>query len=584
MNRVRIPMSRYAGLLYGYLKPQWKRVVVLYALLAASIAMQLVNPQIVRYFIDSAQSGAGMRDLYRAGALFIGVSLLYQIIVLVTTYLSENVGWTATNRLRSDVAGHCLRLDPSFHKQHSSGMLIERVDGDINALSNFFSKLSVMLVSNLVLIIGILVLLFREGWQIGLVMLLFVAAAIGALQTVRRYTAPLWTKVRAISAEFYGFLGEHLEGTEDARANGAAGFVMNRFYGIMRRWLPLRFKAFMGFASMWITSLVLFAIGGAMAFAVSASLYRHGAITLGTVYMIVYYTEQLSRPIEQIRTQMEDLQKADASIGRIGELLAVESKIQDGEGAALPAGAPEVRFQEVEFGYEDELTTLKDLDFTLERGKTLGVLGRTGSGKTTLARLLLRFHDPRGGKITLDGRSLADFRVADLRRHVGMVTQQIELFQGTVRDNLTFYDDSVPDGEIEAILAELGLGDWLRSLPLGLNTPLASNGGGLSAGEAQLLAFARVFLAGPGVVILDEASSKLDPATEQKIVRATDRLVRDRTCIIIAHRLATVRRVDDILILDAGRIVEHGRREALASDPGSRFSRILTTGLEELTE
>ncbi|WP_058301490.1 ABC transporter ATP-binding protein [Gorillibacterium timonense] len=584
MNPVKIPLSRYLRLLSGYLKPQWKSVALLYGLLIASIAMQLVNPQIIRHFIDSAQAKAEVRELYYAGALFIGISLIYQLMILITTYLSENVGWTATNRLREDVAEHCLRLDPSFHKAHSSGMLIERVDGDINALSNFFSKLSVMLLSNLALVIGILILLFREGWQIGLVMLVFVGAAISALQYVRRYTAPLWTKVRAISAEFFGFLGEHLEGTEDARANGAAGFVMNRFHRIMRRWFPLRFKAFMGFASMWITSLILFAFGTAMAFAVSASLYRHGAITLGTVYMIIYYTEQLSRPIEQIRTQMEDLQKADASITRIGELLATESTIKDGTGSPPEAGPSTVRFDQVVFGYEEDLVTLNHIDFTLERGKSLGVLGRTGSGKTTLARLLLRFHDPREGVVTLDGRDLREFRVEDLRRHVGMVTQQIELFQGTVRDNLTFYNEAIPDSRIEDILRELGMEEWLASMPRGLDTPLSSNGGGLSAGEAQLLAFARVFLSDPGVVILDEASSKLDPATEQKIVRAIDRLVRERTCIIIAHRLATVRRVDDILILEDGHMIEHGPRQALADDPGSRFSHILSTGEEELSE
>ncbi|MEO3945651.1 ABC transporter ATP-binding protein [Gorillibacterium sp. CAU 1737] len=581
MKPAKIPLTRYAKLLSGYLLPQWKSVVVLYSLLMVSIGMQLINPQIVRYFIDSAQAKAEVRDLYYAGALFIGVSLLYQLILLVTTYLSENVGWKATNQLRADVAEHCLRLDPGFHKSHSSGMLIERVDGDINALSNFFSKLSVMLLSNLALVVGILVLLFREGWQIGLVMTIFVGSAIKTLQYIRRFTAPLWTKVRAISAEFYGFLGEHLEGTEDARANGAAGFVMNRFYGIMRRWLPLRFKAFLGFASMWISSLTLFALGSAMAFAVSSYLYRHGAITLGTVYMIIYYTEQLSRPIEQIRTQMEDLQKADASITRIGELLATESAIQDGEGAPPAPGPSTIRFDHVVFGYEDHLVTLKDLDFTLEKGKTLGVLGRTGSGKTTLARLLLRFHDPREGAVTLDGRNLKEFRVEDLRRHVGMVTQQIELFQGTVRDNLTFYNPDIPDSDITEILGELGLDDWLASLPEGLDSPLASNGGGLSAGEAQLLAFARVFLSDPGIVILDEASSKLDPVTEQKIVQATDRLVRERTCIIIAHRLATVRRVDEILILEDGVLLEHGPRQRLADDPGSRFHHILSTGWEE---
>ncbi|MBC8080028.1 MAG: ABC transporter ATP-binding protein [Gorillibacterium sp.] len=582
MKRVKIPLREYVRLLAGYLKPQWKSVVLLAFLLTLSIAMQLINPQIIRYFIDSAQEQTDKNRLYYAAGLFIVVSLVYQLITLVVTYISENVGWTATNQLRGDVASHCLRLDQSFHKNHSSGSLIERVDGDINALSNFFSKLSVMLLSNLALVIGILLLLFREGWQIGLVMLVFVVVAFMSIQYVRRFAAPFWTKMREIHAEFYGFLGEHLEGTEDTRANGATGFVMNRFYSILRRWLPIRFKAFMGFGAMWITTLILFALGTAMALLVSAHLWRIGAITIGTVYMIVYYTELLAKPIEQIRTQMEDLQKADASITRISELLAIRSTVLDGNGPKPAAGPSSVVFDQVEFGYEEDIVTLDGLSFELKRGHSLGVLGRTGSGKTTLARLLLRFHDPRSGRILLDGRDIREPELVELRRHVGMVTQQIELFQGTVKENLTFYDNSVADARIEAVLVELGLADWLSSQPLGLSTPLESGGNGLSAGEAQLLAFARVFLTDPGVVILDEASSKLDPATEQKIVRAIDKLMRNRTCIIIAHRLATIRRVDDILILENGQMMEHGRRQALASEPESRFSRILITGMEDL--
>jgi ATP-binding cassette subfamily B protein len=582
-KRFKIPLGDYTRLLSGYLMPQRKRVVLLAALLMASIAMQLINPQIIRYFIDTAQEQSDRTKLYYAAALFIGVSLVHQLITLIVTYISENVGWTATNQLRVDVASHCLLLDPSFHKQHSTGSLIERVDGDINALSNFFSKLSVMLVSNVILLTGILLLLFREGWQIGLVMLVFVFVALLTLQSVRKRMAPYWTRLRAISAEFYGFLGEHLEGTEDTRASGATGFVMNRFYGILRRWLPIRFKAYMGFAMMWITTILLFAVGTAMALIVSAYLWRMDAITIGTVYMIVYYTELLINPIEQIRTQMEDLQKADASITRIRELLATRSALIDGEEDAPKGGPSAVSFEQVLFGYEDDLLTLDGISFTLDRGRSLGVLGRTGSGKTTLARLLLRFHDPRSGRITVDGRDLRGMKLAELRRHIGMVTQQIELFQGTVKENLTFYDEAVPDARIEEVLGELGLIDWLRAQPQGLHTILDSGGNGLSAGEAQLLAFARVFLNDPGVVILDEASSKLDPATEQKIIQAIDKLMRNRTCIIIAHRLATIRRVDDILILENGRLIEHGRRNELASRSGSRFSQILVTGMEDLS-
>jgi ATP-binding cassette subfamily B protein len=508
--------------------------------------------------------------------------LVHQGLTVLATYIGENVGWIATNKLRGDVAAHCMKLDMSFHKSHTSGAIIERVDGDINNLANFFSNFVVSLLSNLLLVAGMLVLLFREGWLVGISMTLFVIFAIYAIQYIRQFAVPHWGNMRAMSSKFYGFLGEHLEGTEDTRANGATGYVMNRFYSLIREWLPLRVKAFFGWASMWITTLIVFTIGSAVAFAISAVLWKQGAITLGTVYMIFYYTELMAKPIEKIRTEMEDLQKADASIVRIRELLQTESAIRDGVGVPLPEGPLSVQFNRVEFGYEDELTTLHDIDFRLEKGKILGVLGRTGSGKTTLARMLLRFYDPRMGGIYLEGVDIRDTTLRELRSRVGMVTQNIEIFQGTVRDNLTFFQEDIPDQRIIDVLEELGLGDWFHSMPSGLDSRLESGGGGLSAGEAQLISFARVFLSDPGLIILDEASSRLDPATEQKMEKAISRLLVDRTCIVIAHRLATIQRADQILILEQGRIAEFGDRARLASDTGSRYSHMLQVGMEEM--
>jgi len=212
----------------------------------------------------------------------------------------------------------------------------------------------------------------------------------------------------------------------------------------------------------------------------------------------------------------------------------------------------------------------------------LGVLGRTGSGKTTLTRLLFRLYDPASGVLRLNRVDMRDIALAELRERVGLVTQDVQLFQATVRDNLTFFDRSIGDAQIQAVLQELGLGDWFRSLPNRLDTELAASGQGLSAGEAQLLAFTRVFLKNPGLVILDEASSRLDPATETLLERAVGQLLTHRTGIVIAHRLRTVQRADDILILDSGRVVEYGPREELARHPGSRFYHLLQTGLEEV--
>jgi ABC-type multidrug transport system fused ATPase/permease subunit len=219
-----------------------------------------------------------------------------------------------------------------------------------------------------------------------------------------------------------------------------------------------------------------------------------------------------------------------------------------------------------------------------------GLLGRTGSGKTTITRLLFRLYDPDQGSIRIgvngggktDLQDIKEIPLQALRRSVGMVTQNIQLFHATVRENLTFFDPSIPDERILGAIRDLGLWEWYQSLSKGLDTELESGGGGLSAGEAQLLAFTRIFLRDPGLIILDEATSRLDPATEQLIEQAVDRLVENRTAIIVAHRLGTVQRADDILILEDGVVIEFGRRFELAADPSTRFYHLLETGLEEV--
>jgi len=575
----------YREMLVRYVLPQRKLLAALTALLLLSIGLQLVNPQIIRFFIDTAQGEGSLNVLYKAAGFFIGFSLLQQGVSIAAAYFSENLGWTTTNKLRAELAEHCLSLDMSFHKTQTAGSLIERVDGDVNALANFFSSFIIHLFGNLLLMIGILALLYRENFWIGFVMTLFVIGSVYVIQFIRRFAVPVWKQWRGLNAEFYGFIGEHLEGTEDTRANGAAGYVLNRFYELARRMLPVRVRAFKGFFMMWGTTILVFALGNAAAFLICAILWKNGqgALTIGSVYLVFYYTELLAKPIEKIRTQLEDLQKADASLLRVLELLATEPLIKDGPGAPLPDGPLAVEFQGLSFFYEEgEQATLSELQLRLEPGQTLGLLGRTGSGKTTLARLLLRFYDPQAGSIRLADTDIRNCKLHELRRKVAMVTQNIEILEGSVRDNLTLFDGRIPDSRIVEVLQELGLGGWYAALPDALDTELASGGGSLSAGEAQLLAFARVFLTDPGLVILDEASSRLDPLTEYRIEEAITRLLQEKTCIIIAHRLATVQRADRILILENGSAVESGFREELASDPQSRFSRMLAVGMEEV--
>lgn len=575
-----LPLRHYLRLLAKYLKPQTRRSLLMGLLLLASIGLQLANPQVLRYFIDTATSKGSVPSLTIAAIVFIGIALTNQGISILARYFSEKVAWTATNQLRTDLVAHCIDLDMAFHKEHTSGELIERIDGDVNVLSNFFSKFVVYLLGNIVLMIGVLLLLLQIDWRVGLAVSLFALLALFTLIRIRGRTVPAWTAERQLNAEFYGFLGEQLAGTEDIRGNGATRYVMRRFQQLLYTWYPVNRRATMGYYMMGMTTLTLFAIGNALAFALGAYLWSTGKISLGTVYIIFYYTNLLTQPIEQIRTQLQDLQKAGASILRVEELLRIAPSIAAGKGASLPTGALSVEFRHVEFSYTADTDLLRDISFALQPGKVLGVLGRTGSGKTTLARLLLRLYDIQAGEILVGNILIHEPDSQALRQRIGMVTQDVQLFHASVRDNLTFFNPNISDTRIIEVLDDLGLTSWYRSLPNGLDTELGSDGEGLSAGEAQLLAFTRVFLADPGLVILDEASSRLDPATEHKIERAVTKLLNGRTGIMIAHRLGTIARADEVMILEHGRIIEYGNREMLAAAANSHFHHLLQTGLE----
>ncbi|MBN2004199.1 MAG: ABC transporter ATP-binding protein [Anaerolineae bacterium] len=577
-----IPLKQYWDLLARHIQSQKTHFAILTALLLTSIGMQVFNPQIMRQFIDATQTGAAAQTLLVWAAAYIGLALAQQGIAIGASYFGETVAWTATNALRGELARHCLYLDMTFHNEMSPGKLIERIDGDVMELSNFFSQLVIRVVGNILLLIGILAALSLVDWRLGAAFALLSVVALFTLNQVRELAVPYLKAFRESTAELFGYLEERLSGTEDVRSSGAVDFVLHGLYRLayanLGHWRKTHQMYF------WVESAgaALIMVGQTMALIGCYLLIKPGLITIGTAFLIVHYVNLLGRPINELTRQAESMQNIGAATERLAELRAIPGKIADGPGAAIPAGPLALHFDNVSFAYAEDEPVLKDVAFRLAPGKTLGLLGRTGSGKTTLARLIFRLYDPRRGAIRLDGVDLRDARLKELRGRVAMVTQDVQLFQATVRDNLTFFDHSISDERIQAVIAELELADWYNGLPEGLDTKLETGGRGLSAGEAQLLAFTRIFLRDPGLVILDEASSRLDPATEQLIERAVDKLLRDRTAIIIAHRLGTVRRADEIMILQDGSVIEHGDRANLAADANSQFYHLLQTGLEEV--
>lgn len=473
-----------------------------------------------------------------------------------------------------------------------------------------------MLLGGVVFLVGVLFMLWREDWRVALFTTVTSAIALGVLVWGRLIGIRYSIATRQASAEVTGFVEERLGGLPDIRGNALQSHTVSRMEGLIRVWLArVRAMLLIGIG-IGVSSTVVRIVTMVLTLAGVAWLFGAGAISLGTAYLLVHYAQEAQSTVRQIARQLEDFQRASAALRRVRELEEQRPAVNDPtESIPLPNGPLAVEFDHVTFAYA-QAPVVHDISFRVEPGRMLGIIGRTGSGKTTLGRLIFRLYDAPEGTVRLGGVDVRHVRQDDLHRRVAMVTQEVQLFHATVRDNVALFDRRVDDDRITAALDEVGLGDWRRALPDGLDTMLEAGqtgaAAGLSAGEAQLLAFARVFLRDPSVVVLDEASSRLDPATEARLERAVDRLMWGRTGLVIAHRLRSVERADDILVTHderpgtrvaarperdeaqraspweggaqgvrrsvGGRVVEHGLRAALAADHTSHYARLLRAG------
>jgi ATP-binding cassette subfamily B protein len=578
-----ISLRQYYDILARYLRPQKLRFALLALLVFTSIGMQVVNPQIMRRFIDDATNGKPLDVLLFSALAFVGIALCQQILSVSAAYVGEYVAWIATNGLREDLAKHCLYLDMQFHHEKSPGEFIERIEGDSLEFANFFSQMVLRVAGNILLLTGILIAMFRVDAKLGFFFTVFAIITLIGLNMVRGIAIPFQKAHRDAATDFFGFLEERLSGTEDIRSSGAVDYVLCKLFELMAKIYRLWRKSSITQIYVRVTAGLLLTCGIGVAFVLGSQLFHDKIITIGVLYMVIHYTGLISQPIRELTQQVESLQNIGATVERMGELLRQNSTITEGKGADWAVGEPlEIAFNDISFAYHEDKPVLKKLSFKVEPGKVLGLLGRTGSGKTTIARLIFRLYEAQSGDILLNGDSIKCAKLDELRHRVAFVTQDVQLFQASVRDNITFFNKDIPDETIIDVINKLELADWFESLPEGLNTRLQTGGRSLSAGEAQLLAFTRVFLRNPGLVILDEASSRLDPATEQMVERAINHLLENRTAIIVAHRLGTLKRADDVLVLEHGEIGEYGNRIKLLADEKSHFYALHQTGLEEV--
>jgi len=539
---------------------------------AIGATLPLAGPLLLRLIIDRAVDGEPTSALIAPALAYVVIAVISQVIAVGVLWAATRLTWQVTDSGRVELTDHILQHDLTFHHQHTPGELVERVDGDLTAVSEHLASFAVTLMSVAFTIVGMLVVVTVIDWRIGLALGVYAVVAIAAFLKVKDRAVAEAELERGAMARLYSGIEERLEGADDLRANGAGHHAMARFEDDARQGLRAAVRRERQIVWLWhgATGAV---VGGALfSLAIGAGGVRAGWISVGTAFLLFQYTQLMQQPLDQIIEQLQQIQKAAGAMLRVRSLMLSEPVQPHLSGPPIPAAAVSVDFTGVHFSYGDE-PVLRGVDLTIGAGRSIGIVGVTGGGKSTLGRLITRTLHPDVGTIHLGDQALEALGEADLRRRIGVVPQDVLVFSASLRDNVTLFDSAYTDEAVLGALEQVGL-DGLAAGEAGLGRLLVGDGGGLSAGEAQLMALSRVFLRDPGIVLLDEATSRVDPETEQRVLDSIAKLLDGRTSIVIAHRLATLERVDEIAVLADGVIAEHGARTTLLADD-STYARLV---------
>lgn len=574
----------------------WQRILVFAApykgaLLAAVLLSlfltwaTLTMPYLVQTAIDRYLTAADLEGTARLAGLSWN-SLLYGLLifsVFVATFaqivLLEYVGQWVMHRLRQDLFAHLLRLDLPFFNSRRTGQLVTRLTNDIQNMNEMFTSVIVTLFNDFLRLAGILVLLFAMNPRLAAIMALFVPVALLLTVFFARLARECFRAIRSQLAKINSFLSEALAGIailqlfhrqEASRATFFAlseeykerTFSQIKLFGIF---MPL--TEFLGSAAL---AIILWYGGGEI---------LQQRLTLGELVAFISYMRLFFQPLRELSQKYSVVQSAMASAERIFQLLDTPWQIKEQQpAAALPAPRGKLEFAGLHFSYEDGKTVLHQLSLLIHPGQTVALVGTTGSGKSTLVNLLLRFYQPQEGRILIDDVDIAFLPLARLRTVVGVVLQDVLILQDSLLANIVM-DTGRSRGEVEEILARTGMTRFVGKLPRGLDTPIGEGGIELSTGEKQLLAFARVLCRNPAVLILDEATAAIDTESENILEEAIADSFRGRTSLVIAHRLSTIRRADHIVVMAHGRIVEQGSHEALL-EKGGRYAQLVAMDLK----